>query len=293
MLSKLPQELKDEIYYYALVDVGHGLVPRAGLQPSPGLRYRYNAKPKLWMATTTKKYRKNLGRTEPYIGLFPDVDIALPTSNDHFAFGLFLTAKQISAEARRVFYSRNHFIFEDRFTLEKFIANVGQNSMHVRSVSVNLYQKCSGKHTKAMYHEHREWFLLHRNKPCRPKLLDSVTKLRGACPQLRYLELALIPPGTLNKDDTRDIGTKHFLQWRWIMELASWGGIKFSILTPSDNYISTLLPVEILPTRNRKTLYLQIMEYLNRPRLRRRGTRQTKVQPAGDLGLEVIDGSGG
>jgi hypothetical protein len=214
------------------------------------------------MATTTRKYRKNLGRTEPYIGLFPDVDIALPTSN-YFAFGLFLTSKGISAEARRVFYSRNHFIFEDRFTLEKFIANVGENSMYVRSVSLNLYQKCSGKHTKEMHHEHLEWFLLHRRKPCRPKLLDSITKLRGACPQLRYLELALIPSGTLNKDDTGDIGTKHFLQLPWIMELASWGGIKFSILTPSDNYISTLLPVEILPTRKLKTLYSQIMEYLN------------------------------
>jgi hypothetical protein len=214
------------------------------------------------MATTTWKYCKNLYLTESCISLFLDVNIALLTSNDQYSFGLFLASNQTSKEARRVFYLYDHFIFKDRFNLKRFIVAIKENAKNVHSVSLDLYQKSTEKHSLEMRHIHREWSL-HFTTTYGPRISDSIVRLKGAFQSLQYLELSL-HSRTLPKDDKKEMKTKDFPQWPWIMKLASLRGVKFSILTPGESFISCLSVIDAQTFENATTRYSQIKEYLNK-----------------------------
>jgi hypothetical protein len=129
----LPPELRNKIYYFALVATEDPLVPRSTLAPRPGLRFRYNRDPNFWKAIppgSANADRFNIVNMKYH---------AKSINARHYAFGLFFASRSTCNEATSVFYSGHHFVFEDRFHLHRFIKIIGKrNTRHVESVGIDL-----------------------------------------------------------------------------------------------------------------------------------------------------------
>ncbi|KAH5620712.1 hypothetical protein HBI68_254370 [Parastagonospora nodorum] len=55
---------------------------------------------------------------------------------DKFAFGLFLTSKQVSYDASKIFFGETHFVFESRFDLHFFL-QANKHAKLVKSLTFN------------------------------------------------------------------------------------------------------------------------------------------------------------
>jgi hypothetical protein len=189
----LPLEVRMIIYRMSLVNNEENFVPREGMPPLPGFRYRHqfrqkrqglrqlhSLRPILWKA--------NLRSSCCWFNVLGDYALAKPINHSAFAFGLLFTSRSIYNEATPMFFQANHFIFEDLFSLHMFIKTVSKENIgHVRSVSLSWLSN-QDHQRQAYLRECKKRMRDPRMKNGRG-LAMSVIELHNACPVLEYLEM--------------------------------------------------------------------------------------------------------
>lgn len=222
------------IYRLTLSPIADNLVPRDGLAPRHGVRYRYNQQHKLWKIMPPQGTVRDKDRTyRDWFDIFRLKELVSPIDPQEFAFGLFLTSRSIHHEAAQTFFGANHFVFDDRFNLHMFITIIGDNAKYIQSVSMHW---SSGEHDVEVQKAHKQWF---PQSEYGPRLAKSVVELREACPRLEYLEML---PGQIHfhSDDAKNIVGKSHNEWTLVKALCDLDLKKFHMVTPGDGFLATL-----------------------------------------------------
>jgi hypothetical protein len=163
------------------------MIKRDNLSCLPTIRYRYNKGPEFMQ-------ERHDDRQSIYCNNWdcrdqsgePEHELE-PLRTEHFAFGLFLTSKDISAIATPIFFGKTHFIFEDCFDLCMFLTKAGTQTRHVKSLTFNCRMGRESHHERVKA-RNGPWRL--RSGGCRnPTALASLQFLSEVCPELAYVEM--------------------------------------------------------------------------------------------------------
>jgi hypothetical protein len=175
----LPAELRIEIYRYALVSRDH-MVVRENLPNISSLRYRCGGRQK-WLRER---------RTDRHVVFCKDYECRHrstqhehkiePIQADDFAFGLFLTDKQISHEAIKIFFEETHFVFESRFDLHVFLQG-NKHARYMKSLTFNG-RKSYGPHNMQVKAHFPTW-KLGSERCWGPTVSASIRELAQLCPR--------------------------------------------------------------------------------------------------------------
>jgi hypothetical protein len=232
----LPAELCIEIYRYSLLRKDH-IISRGHLPQIASLRYRYNEQNGLLrekchasLAVGCQDYdcRNPSFQPEHTVESIPVHD---------FGFGLFLTSKQISCEAVKIFFGETHFVFESRFDLHRFL-KANKHAKHMKSLTFNGRKSC-GPHSKQVKARFRTW-KLRSERFWGPTGSASMRELAKVCPELSYLELL---------DDRRcdpvqdhiDLRTRGYANWEEVQLVCSMRLQGFKYLLPDGERYRALV----------------------------------------------------
>jgi hypothetical protein len=233
--TDLPAELRIEIYRYALLPGNH-MVLRGNLPHISSLRYRFDEQPTLLRekcdsdsVVVCKDYecRHRSTRHEHTVVSIRPGD---------FAFGLFLTSKEISYDAIKIFFGETHFVFESRLDLHMFL-RANKHARCMKSLTFNG-RKSHGPHTKQVKARFTTW-KLRSERYWGPSVSACIRELAEHCPALVYIELL---------DDRRcdavqnhlDLQTKAFTRWEEVHRICSLRLQGFSYLLPDIERYNTL-----------------------------------------------------
>jgi hypothetical protein len=231
----LPAELRIEIYRYALLPGNH-MVLRKNLPHISSLRYRFNEQPTL--------LRENCD--DGSVVFCKDYECRhRSTHHEHtvdsvrlhdFAFGLFLTSKETSYDAIKIFFGETHFVFESRLDLHMFL-KANKHARCMKSLTFNG-RKSHGPHSKLVKARFTTW-KLRSERHWGPTVSASIRELAELCPALVYIEML---------DDRRcdavqnhlDLQTKAFISWEEVKCIRSIRLQGFSYLLPDMERYETL-----------------------------------------------------
>jgi hypothetical protein len=126
-----------------------------------------------------------------------------------FAFGLFLTSKEISYDAIKIFFGETHFVFENRFDLHMFLKS-NKHASFVQSLTLDG-RKSHGPHSKQVKARFTTWKL---RSECYwgPTVATSMRELAACCPELFYIEM-LDDRRCNSVQDAVDLWTKKHTDW--------------------------------------------------------------------------------
>jgi hypothetical protein len=223
----LPLELRIEIYRYALLPGGH-MILREDLPYIASLRYRYNEQPRL--------LRENCN-ADVVIGCKDYECRHRTTEHEHtiesirahdFAFGLFLTSKEISYDAIKIFFGETHFVFESRFDLHMFLKS-NKHASFVKSLAFNG-RKSHGPHSKQAKARFTTW-KLRSERYWGPTVATSIRELAACCPELVYIEI-LDDRHCNSVQDAVDLWAKEYTDWEEVRCICSMRLQGFSYMLP-------------------------------------------------------------
>ncbi|EMD66058.1 hypothetical protein COCSADRAFT_294447 [Bipolaris sorokiniana ND90Pr] len=183
-LMRLPTELRTEIYTYALLPSDH-MISRGTLPHIGSLRYRYSGLLKL----LTERCNTRLVGCKDYECRHRSMQhehTIKAMRADEFAFGLFLTSKQVSYDASKIFFGETHFVFESRFDLHVFL-QANKHAKLVKSLTFNG-RKSYGPHSRQVKARFTTW-KLRSESSWGPTVSASIRELAEHCPELAYIEL--------------------------------------------------------------------------------------------------------
>jgi hypothetical protein len=226
-ILELPAELRIEIYRYSLL-TGLHWVSRGRLPNLHSLRYRFNGQPMLLWERSDDRSIVLCKDYECRQRLIQHDHIVEPVRASDFAFGLFLTSREISHDAIRIFFGETHFVFESRFDLHMFL-KTSKHAMFVKSLTFNM-RKSYGPHSRQIKARFTTWKL---RSACSwgPSVSSSIRELAQVCPALAYMELV---------DDRRcnsvrdgvDLRTRAYIGWEEVQCIRRMGLQSFSYLIP-------------------------------------------------------------
>jgi hypothetical protein len=225
----LPAELRIEIYRYSLVSGVHW-VPRKRLPDLHSLRYRYNKRPLLFRERCDDSsiiFCKDYACRHRLMQHGHAIE-AIQASD--FAFGLFLSNKDVSHEAFRVFFGETHFVFENRLDLHTFL-RTNKHAEFMKSLTFNM-RKSHGTHKRQVKARIATW-KLQLGCSWVPSVSDSMCELNRVCPDLAYMEL--IDDRRCNSlQDSIDLQTRGYIDWKEVKFIRRMGLQGFSYLRPDD-----------------------------------------------------------
>jgi hypothetical protein len=232
----LPAELRIQIYRYALLHGDH-IILRGNLPPIASLRYRFTEQMK-WL-----KEECNAGLV---VGCqdydcrnqsFQNDHAVKPIKANDFGFGLFLTSKQISYDAIRIFFGETHFIFESRFDLHRFL-KANKHAKHVKSLTFNG-RKSWGPHSKQLKARYKTW-KLRSERYWGPTVSASIRELAMCCPKLSYIEI-LDDRCCISVQDHIDLQTRGYPSWKELYCICSINLQGFSYMLPDKSRFRALV----------------------------------------------------
>ncbi|KAH3956078.1 hypothetical protein HBH98_253240 [Parastagonospora nodorum] len=147
---------------------------------------------------------------------------------DEFAFGLFLTSKQVSYDASKIFFGETHFVFESRFDLHIFL-KANKHGKFVKTLTFNGL-KSHGPHSKQVKARFTTW-KLRSESFWGPTVSASIRELAEHCPKLAYIEL-LDDRGCDSVQNTIDLRTNGYTSWEEVRYISSIRLQGFSYLLP-------------------------------------------------------------
>ncbi|KAK7540939.1 uncharacterized protein J3D65DRAFT_675124 [Phyllosticta citribraziliensis] len=207
VLLRLPRELRDEIWKFALVDVEPArmfdrLLPYAEDQfargiPNLGNQFLVRNQFHLAPSERSRVYTRNK-RGRQVVNFFTK-----PPRYDR-GVGLFTTSRAVSRESLKVLYHKTHFIFPDQYGivgLQCFLNTIGKHNMsNLRKVTIHMpswhFSKNSDKQRAGWVYQSAKAHGLQVAKNSRDPLLRSLnTALTDllAVKRLRELDIQVSP----------------------------------------------------------------------------------------------------
>jgi hypothetical protein len=221
------------------------MITRDNLPPMPSLRYRYNERPKLLMeksdddtAAFCKDYECRHRHT------YHEHDIQ-SISTDAFAFGLFLTSREVANDAVRVFFGEIHFVFESRFDLHIFL-KANRHARHLKSLTFNG-RKSNGPHSKQVKARFTRWKL---RSECYwgPTVSASIRELAEQCPKLLYMEM-LDDRRYDSVQDHIDLKARGYASWEEVQDICSIRLQGFHYMLPDEERYAALVTAGLVFAR--------------------------------------------
>ncbi|KAF2739953.1 hypothetical protein EJ04DRAFT_261246 [Polyplosphaeria fusca] len=118
---KLPAELRNAIYEYALVDCIHAIE----------IEYRSSKLKRHLITRRHEKYRWENDETLRHLTKW--------TMNERLCTALLLVSKEINAEATGIFYEKNVFLFLNTTAMRHFLRHIGQHILHIRWIMLERF----------------------------------------------------------------------------------------------------------------------------------------------------------
>jgi hypothetical protein len=213
------------------------MIKRDNLPKLPSLRYRYNERPKLLMeksdddtAVCCKDYECRHRQT------YHEHNIE-SISTDAFAFGLFLTSKEVSYDAVNILFGEIHFVFESRFDLHMFL-KANRHARLLRSLTFNG-RKSNGPHSKQVKAHFTRWKL---RSECYwgPTVSAAIRELAEQCAELLYMEM-LDDLRYNSVQDHIDLDTRGYASWEEVQDICSIRLQGFSYMLPDKERYTALV----------------------------------------------------